>query len=295
MPADDAKKDVAAFYDIVASDYGRQYDREQFATLDKYPQNYFRLQLLVNRLAQAGVRRVYEVGTGEGTPLAMMARMGFEVAGCDISKNMVAATRSRLESAGIQNPDVQWADVEDCLTLANQIAEPFDAAFAFGVIPHVDSPALMLSNLRAIVGGKGRVFVEFRNKLFSLVTFNRLTHDFIVNDLLAPVADDVKAVSARSVAAHVDMNLPPRRDGDPASYTSIRANYHNPFELVELFERSGFVDMKIHWYHYHPGLPRHQEELGSRWKEEAMKLEHETSGWRGYFLCSAGVIEARAT
>jgi hypothetical protein len=27
-------------------------------------------------------------------------------------------------------------------------------------------------------------------------------------------------------------------------------------------------------------------------REEAVRLEHETSGWRGLFLCSAFVVEA---
>ena len=72
------------------------------------------------------------------------------------------------------------------------------------------------------------------------------------------------------------------------------ANFHNPFELVELFDEAGFENPRIHWYHYHPGLPRHEKALGWRWREEAMKLEHETSGWRGMFLCSAGVVEADA-
>jgi len=288
------KAEVARYYDLVSTDYGRQYDRTQFETLNQYPQNYFRLQILVNRLAVAGARRVYEVGVGEGTPLAMMASMGFDVAGCDVSQAMVSKTIEHLKSLGQKNPDIQWADVEDCLTFANQAGEPYDAAFAFGVLPHVHKPAVMLSNLHALVGGKGKVFVEFRNKFFALTTFNRFTHDFIMNDLLGDVADDVKAKSAETIAAHVDMNLPPKPTGDGPDYGSIMANFHNPFELLELFEETGFENPRIHWYHYHPGLPRHEKELGWRWREEAMKLEHEASGWRGMFLCSAGVVEADA-
>jgi hypothetical protein len=35
-----------------------------------------------------------------------------------------------------------------------------------------------------------------------------------------------------------------------------------------------------------------EKSIGAAFRKEAMKLEHEPSGWRGYFLCSAGVVEA---
>ena len=37
--------DVARFYDTVAADYHRMYQRENLASLDRYPANYFRLQI----------------------------------------------------------------------------------------------------------------------------------------------------------------------------------------------------------------------------------------------------------
>src|SRR5258705_12629324 len=79
-----AESDVARFYDSAAADYHRMYQRENLANLDYYPANYFRLQILVRRLAALGAKRVYEVGVGEGTPLVSMAKLGMDVAGCDI-------------------------------------------------------------------------------------------------------------------------------------------------------------------------------------------------------------------
>lgn len=288
--------DVATYYDAISQDYSQQYQRDNLATGRKYPQNYYRLQWLVQRLALSGSQSVYEVGTGEGTPLAILARMGFQVAGCDISKNMVVQTRKHLEEVQIDSSRVQWADIEDSLTLANQLVYgPFDALFAFGVMPHVNKDSLVLRNMQMFLKKKGKVFIEFRNKLFSLFTFNRYTKEFILEDLLTDIADDVKAEVAQELDKRLALDQPrPREapDGSQASYDTIRAKFHNPFEVVELFEREGFKGIKLHWYHYHSAPPMLEDKMRKRFWEEASRLEH-TSNWRGYFLCSAFVVEAK--
>ena len=45
--------DVARFYDSTAADYHRMYQRENLSSLEYYPANYFRLQILVRRLADS--------------------------------------------------------------------------------------------------------------------------------------------------------------------------------------------------------------------------------------------------
>jgi hypothetical protein len=181
------------------------------------------------------------------------------------------------------------------MTFANQVSAGHDDAIAFGVLPHVANDMLMLSNLRMIVGGKGKVFVEFRNKLFSLFSMNRHTYEFVIDDLLAPVDPQLREATAAELRARLAMDVPPRPKADAGiSYEGIRAKFHNPFELQDVFDRAGFRNIRLHWYHYHPGLPFLEQATGALWREEAFKLEHETSGWRGYFLCSSGVIEADA-
>ena len=48
------KTDVARFYDAEAAEYHRMYQRENLETSERYPANYFRLQILVRRLASLG-------------------------------------------------------------------------------------------------------------------------------------------------------------------------------------------------------------------------------------------------
>lgn len=288
---DDQLAPIKDYYDSVAADYGDRYKKENLWSHPKYPANYFRHQILVERLAGTDARRVYEVGVGEGTPLSMLARMGFEVAGCDVSKVMVDLACANLLKAGVAIPDIIQADIEDPASFSSHADWNADVVVAFGVLPHVQRPQVMLDNVRALLAGRGRVFIEFRNALFSLFTFNRHTRHFIVDELLATVAPNVRDVVAAEVEKCVDMNSPPLSAG--GEYESIRATYHNPLELEDLFAKSGFSKLRLHWYHFHPALPRQEHALGRVFREEAFKLER-TTDWRGMFLCSAGVVEADA-
>lgn len=286
--------DVREYYDAVADNYFQQYQRDNLQAGRKYPQNYYRMQWLAQKLATLGATSVFEIGVGEGTPLATLGRMGLRVAGCDISEKMVGHTKEKFEQAGLDPSHIQWGDVQDSLTLVNQVAlGPFDALFAFGVMPHVEKDNVALNNMKMFVRKGGRVFIEFRNKLFSLFTFNRYTKEFILDDLLADVASDVKDVIAAELDKRLAVDLPKKRMVDGVSYDEIRAKFHNPFEVLEMFEREGFRDPKLFWYHFHAGMPMLEEGMKQRFWEEASKLElNGTAWWRGLFLCSAFVVEA---
>ena len=290
------KDDIAAHYDAVAEDYFQQYRRENLREIADYPANYFRLQILLRRLAVARLNSIYEVGVGEGTPLALMSDLGFKVAGCDISQAMVDAACGTFKKKGLDDSAIQWGDIEDATTFANQLAGgPFDAVIAAGVLPHVKNDRLALQNIGMVVRKGGKVFIEFRNKLFSLFTMNRHSKDFILDDLLADVSDDIKQAVAKELDSRLATDVPAARSQvegtDAPGYDAILSKFHNPFELVELFEKCGYGNCKLHWYHYHPAPPMMEAGLGRAFRDGAIALEHEGS-WRGYFLCSAGVVEA---
>ncbi|HEU4827550.1 MAG TPA: class I SAM-dependent methyltransferase [Dongiaceae bacterium] len=290
------KPDVARFYDAEVADYHRMYQRENLETLERYPANYFRLQILVRRLAALGLRRVYEIGVGEATPLVAMSKLGLEVAGCDISEAMVRAARVNFRAAGLPEDLRQWGDIEDAATLAGQLREgKFDAVVAAGVLPHVRNDRLMLENVKMCLKPGGVALIEFRNKLFSLFTFNRLTKEFILDDLLRDVQQSVKAKVEEELDRRCAVDQPAIRTARPGAelgYDEILSKFHNPFDLQDLFRQAGFFDPQIHWYHYHPAMPMLEGAVGRDFRTAAMSLEHEGS-WRGMFLCSAGVVEAR--
>jgi 2-polyprenyl-3-methyl-5-hydroxy-6-metoxy-1,4-benzoquinol methylase len=278
---------VASFYDSTAASYHQMYQRENLDRLDYYPANYFRLQILARRIATLNAKRVYEIGVGEGTPLVALAKMGLDVAGCDISQEMVKAARENFERARLSQDLIQWGDVEDATTLVRQLSDgKFDAVIAAGVLPHVRNDRLMLEAVKMCLKPGGTAFIEFRNKLFSLFTFNRYTRDFILDDLLSGAPASVKEVVREELERRCDTSLPPVRP-----YDRILSKFHNPFELQELFKAAGFEGISVHWYHYHPTPPMIEGRVPD-FRQAAMAMEHEQS-WRGMFLCSAGVIEAR--
>lgn len=293
-----AKDGVSSHYDAVASNYHEQYEREQLFDISKpYPANYFRLQLLLNSFLSKRLKRIIEVGVGEGTPLATLAKAGLEVWGFDISDEMVKRSRQRMQENGIDPNHIFWADVRDATTYARALKEGlFDGLMAMGVMPHVENEDLALENMATMVRPGGSVFIEFRNKLFSLFTFNRYTKEFVLDDLLSGVSAEVKAAVAKDLDSRLRMDMPPIRalvqGKDAPGYDAILSKFHNPFEMPELFARHGFQDMKFLWYHYHPAMPYLEGSLREAFRREAVRLEHDPSNWRGYFLCSAFVVEA---
>jgi 2-polyprenyl-3-methyl-5-hydroxy-6-metoxy-1,4-benzoquinol methylase len=292
--------DVKKHYDAAAAEYHEQYEQEHLFTSQVYPANYFRLQLLLNSFANKGLKRIIEVGVGEGTPLKTLGQAGLDVWGFDISKEMVKRCKQTIEEAGMNPNQIFWGDIQDSITYAHALAEgAFDGLIAMGVMPHVENDDLVLENMRTLIRPGGSVFIEFRNKLFSLFTFNRYTLDFIVNDLLKDVSQPMKAAVIKELEPRLRMDLPPVRDSvgssDKPGYDKILSKFHNPFEVLKLFEKHGFKDMKLLWYHYHPAMPMLETLHPELFRQEAIRLEHEPSGWRGMFLCSAFVVEATKT
>lgn len=289
---------VNSHYDAVAADYHEQYQRENLYDLSQdYPGNYFRLQLLLNSFTTKSIKRVIEVGVGDGTPLATLGRAGIDVWGFDIAEAMVRKSKVTMQQNGMDPDHISWGDIQDPNTYAHFLKNgAFDGLMAMGVMPHVTNDDMVIENMAALIKPGGSVFIEFRNKLFSLFTFNRHTCDFIMNDLLRDVNPAIRAAVAKDLESRLRMDMPPVRttlagSGAPGNDAILR-KFHNPFEVIELFKRHHFEGIKLLWYHYHPAMPYLEGSMPELFRRESIQLEHEPSNWRGYFLCSAFVVEA---
>jgi len=288
---------VSTHYDDTAVNYHLQYERDLlFDTSRKYPANYFRMQMLLNSFSDSSIKSVIEVGVGEGTPLLGLHQAGMSVSGIDISQEMVSACKKNFESNNANPDGISWGDIEDPTTYQSLHSNGrFDGLLAMGVMPHVKNDVFVLKNMMSLVKPGGKVFIEFRNSLFSLFTFNRFTHDFIVNELLSEVSPKLKEAVSQEVAAKCDMQIPAKRDvteSGAIGYDAILSKYHNPFEVQELFAELKFANIKTLWYHYHPALPKLESTHKELFRKEAINLEHQNKSWKGLFLCSAFVIEA---
>lgn len=294
----DDPKSVRAHYDAVAERYHEQYERERlYDTSANYPANFFRLQMLLNSFVTKGLKRVIEVGVGEGTPLATLGKAGIDVWGFDISHEMVKKSKAMMEKNGMNPDHIFWGDIQDPATYIYSVREgQFDGLMAMGVMPHVEKDDMVIENMATLVRPGGSVFIEFRNKLFSLFTFNRYTFDFILDELLAGVAQEVKDEVANDLKTRLRMDMPLTRDkvdnSQAPGYDVILSKFHNPFEVIEMFKRHNFKDIELLWYHYHPAMPYLSERMPELFRKEAIRMEHEPSNWRGIFLCSAFVVEA---
>jgi SAM-dependent methyltransferase len=286
---------VASHYDGSAASYGDQYDPDKLWTNAEYPSNYFRLQLVQRLLADAGAESVYELGVGDGTPLVTIAGAGLRVAGNDISPEMVKVARANLESHGLDPAAIAHLDVQDAgaMTAEHERAGTFDAVMALGVIPHVADDAAFIEAMDGFLRPGGRLVLQFRNALFSMFTFNRLTKEFILDELLGDVDPAVREVVAADLDARLAVDKPPPRTrptGD--GYDEILSRFHNPFELADLVRAHGYGDIRHHWYNYHPAYPMIADRIDpDTYRRAQVAMEHEGT-WRGMFLCSAGIIEA---
>ena len=85
----------------------------------------------------------------------------------------------------------------------------------------------------------------------------------------------------------LDMEAP------PVSTSGHAARFHTPFEVIDDFNAAGFEAVEAWPFHYHAGPPSFEASHPQAFRDESIALEHETSGWKGLFLCSAFIIRAR--
>lgn len=286
---------VADHYNASAPTYSEQYNADTILTSKEYPANYFRLERIKQRVAELGLKSIYELGIGDGSPLAAMAEMGLRVGGSDLTEGMLAVAKAQFEARGLDSSVLTLGDIQDRATLEHAIATgPYDAVMALGVLPHVRDDAAVIDNMSAFIEPGGTIFLQFRNSMLSLYSFNRLTMEFILDELLAGQSETVKNVVRAGLEPRLAMDKPPRREWnvDGPAYDEILARFHNPFELAELVQSHGFRNVSFHWYNYHVTPPMFADALGQDFRTAGIAMEPMTD-WRGMFLCSSGVIEAQ--
>lgn len=286
---------VASHYDGSAASYADQYDPEKLWTNEEYPANFFRLRLVRELLHDAGITSVYEHGVGDATPLVRVASDGIRVAGNDVSPEMVRFAQANMEKHGLDPQAIALLDVQDdgALAAERKRAGEFDAVMALGVIPHVADDAQFVSSMDLFLRPGGTLLLQFRNSMFSMFTFNRLTKEFVLDELLVDVPRAIRDVVATDLDQRLAVDKPPLRTrptGD--GYDEILSRFHNPFELADVVRSFGYEDVKFHWYNYHPAYPMLAGSIDPKvYRQAQMDLEGDKS-WRGMFLCSAGLIEA---
>ena len=83
---------------------------------------------------------------------------------------MIRQAKQNMRRHGFDPGRVFRADIQDPArhALARWGTRQFDGLMAMGVMPHVADDDVVLRNIRRLIRPGGSVFIEFRNKLFSL-------------------------------------------------------------------------------------------------------------------------------
>ena len=267
------------------------HERHEYDTLADpgigYPANHFAFQHMLNVLAEEGAQTVLEVGIGSGNAIPLLAGAGLDVAGLEIDDELVRASRERMSDLGLDPDAVVWGDVSDAASYVTlRPRAPFDALIAMGVLPHVHQERAALRNMRALVRPGGVAFVECRNSLFSLVTFNRYTYEFLMDEVFADTTGSVREGLDSFLRERLAYDMPPAGNGH-------QPRFHNPLSVAPLFADAGFVDIAIHPFHYHPAPPSLEKQDPDGFRQGSLAMENEPSDWRGLLLCSAFLVQAR--
>ena len=283
----EGKSKSKEYYDQVAQNYKKMYEENY----DKYPANLIRLKMLIKRLENTNSKTILDVGCGTCAPMITLLKKGFKVRGCDFSPEMIKIGKDQLQKENFDQNLISQADVEDDSSLPK---EKFDAILALGVFPHLVDENKALQNLKTRLAVDGRVFIEFRNELFSLFSSNKYTIDFILNKLIdfsnypEKVQNDILDFYSNMYKVEK-----PKSYAGKISSDDILARFRNPISIEQdLFVSNGFTVDNIHFYHYHALPPSFSEKYPQFFKEKSMQME-KPNDWRGNFMSSAFVVEAR--
>ena len=288
--------DVSAHYDGSAPSYHEQYDPNLIWKNAEYPANYFRLQKVIEILRERGVSSVYDLGAGEASPIiAIREALGVDVRASDLSPEMVRLGKENLVKHDMDPDWLTLVDIRDMEAIKTEAARvgQFDAVIALGVIPHVEDDSWFVEAMSLFLKPGGTLILQFRNSMFSMFTFNRLTKEFILEELMAPVPQQFRDVVEADLDQRLAVDKPPiRRREDGHGYDEILSKFNNPLELAEVLKAQGFTDLSYRWYNFHPTYPMIAGGIDSKeYRQGQIDLESDTS-WRGMFLCSAGMIIA---
>lgn len=252
-----------------------------------YPANHFAWNIVKDAARRMNATSLVEVGVGRGNGVPHVLAEGMSFAGLDVDAVAIQTTRDLLVGLDSDPGAVIQADIEESIALdALPGRGTFDLLMGLGILPHSRDETRAIMNMASLVRPGGEIYVECRNSLFSLITFNRYTRDFISEQLLDDVSSGTRDLVDDFVTPRLDMDRPPRpRDGHEATY-------HNPLAVPAVFERLGLESVEVFPFHYHAGMPALESVDPQRFRHESLAMEHDTGGWKGLFLCSAFLVKA---
>ncbi len=296
------KEKVKKYYSSVSDIYDEMYDVDRLLSSEIYMADYFRYKLIIKRIKKLKITgKILDVGCGEGTPLVRICKSTkLDPLAIDITESMVEKTKENFIKNKLNPRNVLLGDVSKKNSFDKIFKnKKFDVAICLGVMPHVEDVTLTLKNIRKKLKKNGKLFVSFRNELFSLFTLNRPTKEFFLSKFFTNIPKKNRSLIEKDLNKRFEVELPPLRmrnkKGGPG-YDTTPSRFHNPLTIEKATKNAGFKEQIVHFYHYHPLPPMYENTNVSRklFRELSIELEKNPNDWRGYFMCSAFLLELTA-
>lgn len=304
MSADERRRSAEAAVKACYSTWAQSYHADYYTAQAAYPPVH--QQMVRGLLAAARPKRLLDAGCGPASMLRHLTDLDIELYGFDLTPEMVHEARAVMQPSGVPAERIWEGSVADPLAFRPPEAEPvlFDAAICIGVLPHIPAEldGEVIRNLRRCVAPGALVALEARNQLFALFTLNRYSYRFFEEELirrpaLARSFGDTAELEhcLQSLRERFRMDLPPVRGGKSSEpgYDEVLSRAHNPLLLREEFERAGFKDVAVMFYHYHCLPPMFEPMLPEAFRAQSLAME-DPFDWRGYFMASAFIVTGTA-
>jgi SAM-dependent methyltransferase len=264
---------------VAISDHFSRESRVADYSNSSNPMNDARRGLIRRMVVQAvpSSRRVLEIGCGIGTLTAELVAAGIACTGLDLSAEMIRQARRLVGEA---------ATLEQVDLFAYEAPCRFDAVIANGVLPYYRDKARFLQRVADLTKTGGIAVIMHRNALFNLFALNRGTIDFVTEELLGALPQDVRKRVAVELEAIPGLATPVRRDASAELYRSAE----NPLTVADLYQVAGFSVREIRYCFMH-GAPPRLPPLEGVPETGDLQLRYEQR-WEGMFLGSQFVVLA---
>lgn len=102
---------------------------------------------------------VLDAGTGTGRMLELLASRISRGTGVDVSPDMLAIARDRLERAGLQHCQVRLADIRHLPFPAGSASQGFDVAIFHQVLHYLEDPQAAVAEAARVLKPQGKVLI----------------------------------------------------------------------------------------------------------------------------------------
>jgi ubiquinone/menaquinone biosynthesis C-methylase UbiE len=214
MGSADVKEQIRNYWDL----RGRDYDRSPGHTM--LPEVWKGVLAKVLK----GKRRILDVGTGTGFIALLLAKVGYEVVGIDLSRKMLEAAREKAEKTGV--------DVEFKLGDAENLPfddDTFDAVICRHLLWTLPNPHKAVKEWKRVVKPRGKV-----------VAIEGKWQD-------SSIKGKIRQIFGRMVIAAYERRNPWRNYHYSQEINRMLPFYGGitPEKVVEIFENAGLTDISV--------------------------------------------------